>query len=91
MQSETGFYVARGIIGLLEGAFSPLTVMCLSNFYTNTELGFRVAILSSGINVSLITSTPEKVISCGKLDCKSAVFLTGCWFAYHARSGRQTR
>lgn len=52
MQSASGFYVTRGVIGLLEGGFVPLTVMCLSNFYTNKELGFRVAILTSGINVS---------------------------------------
>jgi MFS family permease len=52
MQNEAGFYITRGLIGLLEGGFGPLTVMCLSNFYTNKELGFRIAILSSGINVS---------------------------------------
>lgn len=91
MQSEAGFYVTRGIIGLLEGAFSPLTVMCLSNFYTNTELGFRVAILSSGINVSHFASTTENPLSYGGLDCKSAVFSTGCWFACYARSGWQAR
>lgn len=54
MQSATGFYVTRGLIGLLEGGFGPLIVMCLSNFYTNKELGFRVAILTSGINVSSV-------------------------------------
>lgn len=53
MRNEAGFYVTRGLIGLLEGGFGPLTVMCLSDFYTNKELGFRIAILSSGINVSL--------------------------------------
>jgi len=53
MQNEAGFYVTRALIGLCEGAFAPLTVMCLSGFYTNIELGFRIAILSSGINVRL--------------------------------------
>jgi MFS family permease len=54
MKSTAGFYITRGLIGVLEGAFAPLTVMCLSNFYTNKELGFRIAILSSGINVSFL-------------------------------------
>jgi hypothetical protein len=54
MKSVAGFYITRGLIRLLEGAFGPLTVMCLSNFYTNKELGFRITILSSGINVSLL-------------------------------------
>jgi MFS family permease len=54
MKSAAGFYITRGLIGLLEGAFGPLTVVCLSNFYTDKELGFRIAILSSGINVSLL-------------------------------------
>lgn len=53
MQNEAGFYVTRALIGLCEGAFAPLTVMCLSGFYKNIELGFRIAILSSGINVRL--------------------------------------
>ena len=53
MQNEAGFYVTRALIGLCEGAFAPLTVMCLSGFYTNIELGFRIAILSSVINVRL--------------------------------------
>jgi MFS family permease len=54
MKSAAGFYITRGLIGLLEGAFGPLTVVCLSNFYTDKELGFRIAILSSEINVSLL-------------------------------------
>jgi MFS family permease len=63
MRNEAGFYVTRGLIGLLEGGFGPLTVMCLSNFYTNKELGFRIAILSSGINVSLLVQYDRSTVS----------------------------
>ncbi|KAG9688149.1 MFS general substrate transporter, partial [Aureobasidium melanogenum] len=76
MQSEAGFYVTRGIIGLLEGAFSPLTVMCLSNFYTNTELGFRVAILSSGINIAKALSS---LLAAGLLAMRGVAGKPG-WF-----------
>ncbi|KAH0282948.1 MFS general substrate transporter [Aureobasidium namibiae CBS 147.97] len=76
MQSAAGFYFTRGLIGLLEGGFGPLTVMCLSNFYTNKELGFRIAILSSGINIARALST---LLAAGLLTMRGTAGRPG-WF-----------
>ncbi|THX46733.1 putative MFS transporter [Aureobasidium pullulans] len=76
MQNEAGFYVTRALIGLCEGAFAPLTVMCLSGFYTNIELGFRIAILSSGINIAKALSS---LIAAGILNMRGIGGKPG-WF-----------
>ncbi|THX43666.1 putative MFS transporter [Aureobasidium pullulans] len=76
MQNEAGFYVTRALIGLCEGSFAPLTVMCLSGFYTNIELGFRIAILSSGINIAKALSS---LIAAGILNMRGIGGKPG-WF-----------
>ncbi|KAL2029472.1 hypothetical protein VTO58DRAFT_108664 [Aureobasidium pullulans] len=76
MQNEAGFYVTRALIGLCEGAFAPLTVMCLSGFYTNIELGFRIAILSSGIDIAKALSS---LIAAGILNMRGIGGKPG-WF-----------
>ncbi|THV97644.1 putative MFS transporter [Aureobasidium pullulans] len=76
MQNQAGFYVTRALIGLCEGAFAPLTVMCLSGFYTNIELGFRIAILSSGINIAKALSS---LIAAGILNMRGIGGKPG-WF-----------
>ncbi|TIA07710.1 putative MFS transporter [Aureobasidium pullulans] len=67
---------SRALIGLCEGAFAPLTVMCLSGFYTNIELGFRIAILSSGINIAKALSS---LIAAGILNMRGIGGKPG-WF-----------
>ncbi|CAD0113693.1 unnamed protein product, partial [Aureobasidium uvarum] len=76
IQSEAGFYLCRALTGLLGGAFGPLTVMCLSNFYTNKELGFRIAILASGINVAKALSS---LLAAGLLNMRGVAGKPG-WF-----------
>ncbi|KAI4724383.1 putative MFS transporter [Aureobasidium sp. EXF-10728] len=76
MSSEAGFYLCRALTGLLGGAFGPLTVMCLSNFYTNKELGFRLVILTSGINVAKALSS---LLAAGLLTMRGVAGKPG-WF-----------
>ncbi|KAI5254266.1 putative MFS transporter [Aureobasidium subglaciale] len=59
MGNETGFYVTRALIGTCEGAFGPMAVMFLADFYTNTELAFRIAILASGVNIAKALTSLE--------------------------------
>ncbi|KAI5243192.1 putative MFS transporter [Aureobasidium subglaciale] len=59
MGNETGFYVTRALIGTCEGAFQPMAVIFLADFYTNTELAFRIAILASGVNIAKALTSLE--------------------------------
>ncbi|KAM5344337.1 hypothetical protein ACJ41O_012874 [Fusarium nematophilum] len=43
IKSQTGFYITRALLGLIEGGFIPDAILYLSYFYTSQELPIRLS------------------------------------------------
>lgn len=56
MTSRASFYVARALIGALEGGFIPGTVLFATYFYKTRELSFRLAFFWSSLNVCALST-----------------------------------
>lgn len=51
MSGRASFYVARALIGALEGGFIPGTILFATYFYKTRELSLRLAFFWSSLNV----------------------------------------
>ena len=57
INSRASFYVNRALIGACEGGFIPGTILFASYFYKSRELGSRLAVFWSTLNVARVISS----------------------------------
>lgn len=56
IDSRASFYATRALIGACEGGFIPGTILFATYFYTASELGTRLAIFWSSLNIARVIS-----------------------------------
>jgi hypothetical protein len=76
MTNRTGFYITRALIGACEGGFIPGAILLASYFYKSAELGSRLAIFWSSLNVARILSS---LLAAGILKMRGTAGRPG-WF-----------
>jgi hypothetical protein len=76
MTNRAGFYVTRALIGACEGGFIPGTILYASYFYKSAELGSRLAVFWSSLNVARVLSA---LLAAGILKMRGVAGRPG-WF-----------
>lgn len=89
MINRTGFYLTRALIGACEGGFIPGTILFASYFYKSRELGSRLAVFWSTLNVSDPTPTDSSFQADMAIGSKSYIIIAGSRHSPNARSGRK--
>lgn len=56
MQNRTSFFLTRAFIGACEGGFIPGTILFATYFYKSKELGSRLAVFWSTLNIARVIS-----------------------------------
>lgn len=56
MHNRVGFYITRALIGACEGGFIPGTILFATYFYKSRELGTRLAVFWSTLNIARVVS-----------------------------------
>ncbi|KAJ9652639.1 hypothetical protein H2198_008119 [Neophaeococcomyces mojaviensis] len=56
IHNRTGFYLTRALIGACEGGFIPGTILFATYFYKSRELGSRLAVFWSTLNIARVIS-----------------------------------
>lgn len=56
MHNRTGFFITRALIGACEGGFIPGAILFASYFYKSRELGSRLAVFWSTLNIARVLS-----------------------------------
>lgn len=54
LRDKYGFFITRGLLGLLEGGFIPDMVLWLSYYYTSRELPIRLSFFWTALSVTTI-------------------------------------
>lgn len=76
MTNRTGFYITRALIGACEGGFIPGVILFATYFYKSRELGSRLAVFWSTLNVARVLSA---LLAAGILQMRGIANRPG-WF-----------
>ena len=76
MTNRTSFYITRALIGACEGGFIPGVILLATYFYKSRELGSRLAVFWTSLNVARILSS---LLAAGILKMRGTAGRPG-WF-----------
>ena len=76
INNRASFYITRALIGACEGGFIPGTILFASYFYKSRELGSRLAVFWSTLNVARVISS---LLAAGILELRGVSGKPG-WF-----------
>ncbi len=76
INNRASFYVTRALIGACEGGFIPGTILFASYFYKSRELGSRLAVFWSTLNIARVISS---LLAAGILEMRGTSGKPG-WF-----------
>ncbi|KAK5098017.1 hypothetical protein LTS08_006772 [Lithohypha guttulata] len=76
MHDRTTFYITRALIGACEGGFIPGTILFATYFYKSRELGTRLAVFWSTLNIARVVSA---LLAAGILEMRGVGGKPG-WF-----------